>query len=183
MTTRKSARKKTNRFEELGDHISDTKDPEHLEEPSSITDISATKIPDQDTDLKDAFLAFQTSTTAKFDKIETSYFDINDSLNSLHHSFAVLLSRQNSTNRTSSLNHDPYAHSTYDKPPHNDDAHEDDPPFPSSNDKDMPHEPADEEDDYATDPPQDQHIASRGSLTPTCRLSVAPSTNQHKQLN
>ena len=166
MTTRKSARKKTNLFEELGKTVPNTKDPDLMEEPSSITKISATKIPDQDTDLKEVFLAFQASTNTKFDKIKTSFFDINYSFNSLHHSFTVLLSRQNSTNKHSPPHIDRSTHSLYDKPSHTNDKHENDPQFSSSTNNDIHHEPTDG-DDYTTDCHQHQNIALRGTLTAT----------------
>ncbi len=145
MTTRKSTHKKHNRFDELGNSVHDTKDTDLLEEPSSITEVSDT-ISDQYLDLKESrFTAFQERTINQFGKIETSFINITDSLNSLHHSLAVLYSRQNPSNKYSPKNNNHTTHQSYGHPTHNNENLEDDTPFASSNNNDQYHDHTDDE--------------------------------------
>ncbi len=111
MTSRKSNRKKTNCFKELGDSVHDNKDSDLLD-PNSITDISDFKALAQDTDLKDTFHVFQDSSTDQFYQIENSFRLINDSITNPHKSFAKLSFRQTTHPKSSSNEDEHNVHST-----------------------------------------------------------------------
>lgn len=165
-TTRKSSRKKTNCFEELGDSTLDNKDPDLVKEPSSITEISDTKNSDQDPNIKDGFLAFQERTLTQFSKIDTSFIDIKDSLNSLHHSYAILSSRQNPPDKYFPANNDRTTHLSHGKHSYHNDTLEDDTPFPSSTTNNLHHDPTDNE-DSESEHHSPHNPDSRGIITPT----------------
>ena len=94
MNTRKSSRKKTNRYEVLDEAVEESKTPEVIDS-SSVTIDTETKDPDIDVDLKKAFLTFQNKTEAQFCNIGYSFNQLTESISALHDSIADLHSRQN----------------------------------------------------------------------------------------
>ena len=111
MTTRKSARKKSNRFEELGATIPEDKESD-ITDPSSITADSDTKSTNPDMDLKESFLEFKSSTTTQFCHIDYSLRRLTDTMTTLHKSFESLSSRQNFPDENNDYEQDPYTSST-----------------------------------------------------------------------
>ena len=94
MTTRKSARKKANQFEDLADTVSNPPAPDFVD-PSSITDDSDTKLTEPDSDLKTSFTDFKKTTTDQICQIEISFHRMNNSMKDIHEATEKLVSRQN----------------------------------------------------------------------------------------
>ena len=92
-TTRKSARKKQNRFDELGEAIAGKKDSVFVD-PSSITGDNDSKDTNLDSTLKESFLNFQKKTNARFANMDYNFRQMADTLTSITESLARIHSRQ-----------------------------------------------------------------------------------------
>ena len=103
MNTRKSSRKKNNRYEVLDEAVDESKTPEVIDS-SSVTIDTETKEPNDDVDLKKAFMTFQNKTEAQFVNIGYSFHQLTESISSLHDSIAELHSRQNVPSQTDDMN-------------------------------------------------------------------------------
>ena len=95
-TTRKSARKKQNRFEELGEAVEERKDADVIDPNSSLTgDFVSDQTPNTDSNLKESFISFQNKTTAQFSNMEFNFRQMTDTLTKITATLADLHSRQN----------------------------------------------------------------------------------------
>ena len=92
----KSARKKPNRFEELGEAVEEHKDSDIIDPTSSLTGESKPSAKDNH-DLKTSFLEFQNRTNTQFAAMEFNFHNMSDTLKSITETLGQIHSRQNST--------------------------------------------------------------------------------------
>ena len=93
---RKSARKKPNRFEELGEAVEEFKESDIVDPNSSLTGESEPSA-NNNNDLKTSFLEFQNRTNTQFATLEFNFRNMTDTLNSITKTLGQINSRQNST--------------------------------------------------------------------------------------
>ena len=92
--TRKSARKKPNRFDELGEAVEEQKDTYIINPNSSLTGDLISEPTNTDSDLKESFNAFQNKTNAQFSNIDFNFCQMSDTLTAITVTLADVQSRQ-----------------------------------------------------------------------------------------
>ena len=106
MNTRKSSRKKNNRYDIPDEAVDESKTPEVIDS-SSVTIDTDTKEPvNNDPDLKTAFMTFQNKTEAQFCNMGYSFHQLTESISALHDLIAELHSRQKAPSQDDDANSD-----------------------------------------------------------------------------